>query len=118
MLTLTPHHRALGQLARRRGRPDTSNRSGASMGGVSGRTADLTQVRSILLTCRRMPHNKHQGHDGKVRRHADLRGRTRGIHPSGRAPIPSRDDRRRVSAQGPKPTVLTQRIWRQSESTR
>ncbi|RZS21891.1 hypothetical protein BHM03_00054590, partial [Ensete ventricosum] len=69
MLTWPPHHRALGQLARRRGRPDVGSRSDASMGGVSGRTADLTQVRSTLLTCRRTPHSKHQGHGGKVRRH-------------------------------------------------
>ncbi|RRT46996.1 hypothetical protein B296_00017278 [Ensete ventricosum] len=48
---------------------------------------------------------------------ADLRGRTRGIHPSGRAPTPSRDDRWRPSVQGPEPIVLTQWIWRrQAES--
>ncbi|RWW54325.1 hypothetical protein BHE74_00039111, partial [Ensete ventricosum] len=67
MLTWPPHHRALGQLARRRGQPDAGSRSDASMGGVSGRTADLTQVRSTLLTCRRTPHSKHQGHGGKAR---------------------------------------------------
>ncbi|RZR91102.1 hypothetical protein BHM03_00019142 [Ensete ventricosum] len=66
MLTWPPRHRALGQLARRRGRLDAGNRSDASMGGVSGHTADLTQVRSTLLTCRRMPHSKHQRHGGKV----------------------------------------------------
>ncbi|RWV97323.1 hypothetical protein GW17_00039893, partial [Ensete ventricosum] len=48
---------------------------------------------------------------------ADLRGRTRGIHPSGRALTPSRDDRERASAQGPEPAVLTQRIQRHAEST-
>ncbi|RRT57693.1 hypothetical protein B296_00041946 [Ensete ventricosum] len=46
-----------------------------------------------------------------------FRGRIRGIHPFGRAPTPSRDDRGRASAQGPEPAVLTQRIWRQAEST-
>ncbi|RZR78361.1 hypothetical protein BHM03_00003647 [Ensete ventricosum] len=69
MLTWSPRHRALRQLACRRGRHDAGNRSDASMGGVSGRTADLTQVRSTLLTCRRTPHSKHQEHGGKVRRH-------------------------------------------------
>ncbi|RWW46209.1 hypothetical protein BHE74_00047878 [Ensete ventricosum] len=48
----------------------------------------------------------------------DLWGRTWGIHPSGRAPTPSRDDRGRANAQGPEPAVLTQRIRRQAESTR
>ncbi|RWW26868.1 hypothetical protein GW17_00008730 [Ensete ventricosum] len=46
-----------------------------------------------------------------------FRGRIRGIHPSCRASTPSRDDRGRASAQGPEPAVLTQRIWRQAEST-
>ncbi|RRT62571.1 hypothetical protein B296_00000689 [Ensete ventricosum] len=41
---------------------------------------------------------------------ADLRGRTREIHPFDRAPTPSRDDRGRASAQGPESAVLTQRI--------
>ncbi|RWW82954.1 hypothetical protein BHE74_00008551 [Ensete ventricosum] len=49
---------------------------------------------------------------------ADLYGRIRGIHPSGRALTLSQDDRRRASAQGPEPAVLTQRIRRQAESTR
>ncbi|RRT61243.1 hypothetical protein B296_00009631 [Ensete ventricosum] len=48
---------------------------------------------------------------------ANPRDGVRGIHPSSRAPIPSRDDRGRTSAQGPEPTVLTQRIRRQAEST-
>ncbi|RWV84882.1 hypothetical protein GW17_00053370 [Ensete ventricosum] len=34
---------------------------------------------------------------------ADLHGRIRGIHPSGRAPTPSQDDRGRASAQGSEP---------------
>ncbi|RWW37768.1 hypothetical protein BHE74_00057079, partial [Ensete ventricosum] len=38
------------------------------MGGVSCRTADLTQVRSTPLTCRRMPHRKDRGRGGRVRR--------------------------------------------------
>ncbi|RWW28172.1 hypothetical protein GW17_00007361 [Ensete ventricosum] len=42
----------------------------------------------------------------------NLRGRTRGIRPSGRAPTPSRDHRRRASAQGPEPAVLIQRTQR------
>ncbi|RRT31878.1 hypothetical protein B296_00054790 [Ensete ventricosum] len=50
MLTWSPCHRALGQLAHRRGRPDVGSRSDASMGGVSGRIADLTQVRSTSPT--------------------------------------------------------------------
>ncbi|RZR91968.1 hypothetical protein BHM03_00020168 [Ensete ventricosum] len=86
--------------------------------GVSGRTTDLTQVRSTPLTYRRTSHRKDGGHGGEVRRHADLRGRTWGIHPSGRAPTPFRDDRGRASAQGPEPAVLTQRIRGQTESTR
>ncbi|RZR79243.1 hypothetical protein BHM03_00004914 [Ensete ventricosum] len=73
MLIWPSRNRALGQLARRRGRPDAGNRSDASMGGVSGRTADLTQVRSTLLTYRRTPHSKHQGYGGKAP--APLRGR-------------------------------------------
>ncbi|RRT34767.1 hypothetical protein B296_00045981 [Ensete ventricosum] len=64
MLTWSPCHRALGQLARRCGRPDVGSRSDASMGGVSGRTADLTQVRSTPPTCRRMPHRKDDGRGG------------------------------------------------------
>ncbi|RZR75487.1 hypothetical protein BHM03_00059147 [Ensete ventricosum] len=44
-------------------------------------------------------------------------GRTRGTHPSGRAPTPSRDDHERASAQGLDPAVLTQWIRRQAEST-
>ncbi|RRT70390.1 hypothetical protein B296_00011781, partial [Ensete ventricosum] len=47
---------------------------------------------------------------------ADLRGRTRGIRPSGRAPTPSQDDRGQARAQGPEPAVLTQRTRRQAES--
>ncbi|RZR72199.1 hypothetical protein BHM03_00011148 [Ensete ventricosum] len=116
MLTCPPRHRALGQLVRRRGRPDAGSRSDASMRGVSSRTADLTQVRSTPLTCRRTPHRKTtgmmEGYDdmispkgNKVARSrrptraeapppdpnsttpaANLWGRTRGIHPSGRAP--------------------------------
>ncbi|RRT73243.1 hypothetical protein B296_00008186 [Ensete ventricosum] len=43
---------------------------------------------------------------------ANLRGRTRGIRPSGRAPTPSRDHHKRASAQGPEPAVLIQRTQR------
>ncbi|RWW64770.1 hypothetical protein BHE74_00027973 [Ensete ventricosum] len=87
--------------------------------GVSGRTTDLTQVRSTPLTWRRTSHRKDGGHGGEVRRHAaDLRGRTWGTHPSGRAPTLFRDDRGRASAQGLEPAVLTQRIRGQTESTR
>ncbi|RZS19969.1 hypothetical protein BHM03_00052431 [Ensete ventricosum] len=38
-------------------------------GGVSGRTADLAQVRSTPLTCRRTSHRKDDGRGGEVRRH-------------------------------------------------
>ncbi|RZS05931.1 hypothetical protein BHM03_00036505 [Ensete ventricosum] len=104
------------------GPPTWPTRRGKSVwrryGGVSGRTADLTQIRSAPLTCRRTSHRKDDGHGGEVRQHAGFRGRIRGIHPSGRAPTPSRDDRGRASAQGPEPAVLTQRIQRQAESTR
>ncbi|RWW59578.1 hypothetical protein BHE74_00033475 [Ensete ventricosum] len=104
------------------GPPTWPTRRGKSVwrryGGVSGRTADLTQIRSTPLTCRRTSHRKDDGHGGEVRQHAGFRGRIRGIHPSGRAPTPSRDDRGRASAQGPEPAVLTQRIQRQAESTR
>ncbi|RWV94662.1 hypothetical protein GW17_00042780 [Ensete ventricosum] len=112
MLTWPSRHRALGQLAGRRGKSVWRRYE-----GVSGRTADLTHIRSTPLTCRRTSHRKDDGHGGEVRRHADLRGRTRGTHPSGRALTPSRDDRGRASSQGPEPTVLTQRIRRQVEST-
>ncbi|RWW49692.1 hypothetical protein BHE74_00044099 [Ensete ventricosum] len=147
MLTCPPRHRALGQLVRRRGRPDAGSRSDTSMRGVSSRTADLTQVRSTPLTCRRTPHRKTTGmmegyddmisHKGnKVARSrrptraeapppdpnsttpaANLWGRTRGIHPSGRAPTLSRNDNGRTSAQGPEPAMLTQWIRKQGEST-
>ncbi|RRT34344.1 hypothetical protein B296_00041507, partial [Ensete ventricosum] len=37
--------------------------------GVSGRTANLAQVRSTPLTCRRTSHRKDDGRGGEVRRH-------------------------------------------------
>ncbi|RZS11100.1 hypothetical protein BHM03_00042397, partial [Ensete ventricosum] len=67
MLTWPPCPCALGQLASRCGRPNAGSWSDASMGGVSCRTADLTQVRSTPLTCRRMPHRKDRGRGGRVR---------------------------------------------------
>ncbi|RZR86676.1 hypothetical protein BHM03_00013919 [Ensete ventricosum] len=56
---------------------------GCKYGGANGRTTDLAQVRSNpqwsygqpdigkfdVITCRRMPHCKDDGHDGRVRRH-------------------------------------------------
>ncbi|RZS01682.1 hypothetical protein BHM03_00031587 [Ensete ventricosum] len=83
MLTWSSRPRTLGQLAHQRGRPDTGSWSDAGMRGVSGRTADLTQVRSTpqrsydrpdtgkvdTLTCRRMPHRKNDGRGGRVRQH-------------------------------------------------
>ncbi|RWW43304.1 hypothetical protein BHE74_00051046 [Ensete ventricosum] len=48
---------------------------------------------------------------------ANPRDGVRGIHPSSRAPTPSRDDLGRTSAQGPEPAVLTQQRWGQTEST-
>ncbi|RRT55298.1 hypothetical protein B296_00043663 [Ensete ventricosum] len=44
------------------------NRPNASMGGTSGRTADLTQVRSTPPTCKRTPHYKDDERGGRVRR--------------------------------------------------
>ncbi|RWW19355.1 hypothetical protein GW17_00016605 [Ensete ventricosum] len=38
-------------------------------GGVSGRTADLAQVRSTPLTYRRTSHRKDDGRGGEVRWH-------------------------------------------------
>ncbi|RWW48028.1 hypothetical protein BHE74_00045946 [Ensete ventricosum] len=70
------------------------------------------------LTCRRMPYRKDDGHGGSVRQHADFPSRTLRYHPSDRAPTPHRDDRGRVSAHGPEPTMLAQQTRRWNSSTR
>ncbi|RWV91346.1 hypothetical protein GW17_00046370 [Ensete ventricosum] len=44
-------------------------------GGVSGHTADLTQVRSTPLTCRCTSHRKDGGHGGEVRQHGGYASR-------------------------------------------
>ncbi|RZS06883.1 hypothetical protein BHM03_00037638 [Ensete ventricosum] len=69
MLTWPSRHRALGQLAGRRGKSVWRRYE-----GVSGRTADLTHIRSTPLTCRRTSHRKDDGHGGEVRRYANRGG--------------------------------------------
>ncbi|RRT34031.1 hypothetical protein B296_00059175 [Ensete ventricosum] len=65
------------------------------MGGVSGRIADLTQVRSTLLTCKRTPHSKHQGHGGKkedpCRKNARLGTRVRSTTQEPNHPQPTEE---------------------------
>ncbi|RZS14520.1 hypothetical protein BHM03_00046219 [Ensete ventricosum] len=105
------------------GRPDTGKVDTLTCGRMPHRKDDLAQVRPNpqrsydrpdtskvdTLTCGHMPHRK----DGRP----NPRDGVRGIHPSSRAPTPSRDDRGRTSTQGPEPAVLTQRIRWQAEST-
>ncbi|RWW88554.1 hypothetical protein BHE74_00002563 [Ensete ventricosum] len=57
MLTWPPRPRALGH----------GEAGLTQVWGVSGRMADLTQVRSTPLTYRRTPHHKDSGYDCMVR---------------------------------------------------
>ncbi|RWW58061.1 hypothetical protein BHE74_00035104, partial [Ensete ventricosum] len=125
MLTWPPRPRALGQLARRRGRPDAGSQSGTGA-RLTARTAGMVEryddmvsnkgskdIRSLRPTRAEAPPPDPNSTTPAI----DLRGRTRVIRPSGRAPTSSRDDCERASAQGPEPVVLTQRTQRQAEST-
>ncbi|RWW06550.1 hypothetical protein GW17_00030115 [Ensete ventricosum] len=95
-----------------------STRCGKSVwhryGGVSGRTVDLTQVRSTPLTCRRTSHRKDDGHGGEPTSGV---GHGQSVHLAELQLRPETTASELASAQGPEPVVLTQRTQRQAEST-
>ncbi|RRT56499.1 hypothetical protein B296_00044043, partial [Ensete ventricosum] len=86
--------------------------------GGSARTADLTQVRSVPPTCKRMPRCKDIKHGGRIRRYADLPSRVLNYYTSGRAPTSYRGITGELAHTGLNQRVLAQQTRRPNASTR